>query len=307
MACKHCCINASSQNFYNEFISSDQDLIKQRIDEMVSFGFKEFYISGGEPFLVKEILNLLNYLREKNMVISVASNGYFLNELLIKKLSKINLNLLHLSLDGHSARIHNSLRGGNFFNKVVNNLNLLIKYKIPVRIGCIIWQENKNFLEEMIKFCIDLKVKELRFSWLIKVGRLKNNSRLYPKRRYFSVIREIEKLEEKYKNKIKISVHRALSIVGNDICSTCPGGDTLFHLNYEGKFSPCSWIAKIDQNFLTKKSLKETKLQDLFKSKEILEFRRIIKEREKKNFKGCPFMAKYQNNSYYSNDNLINL
>ena len=66
MLCKHCCSNSSSQNHpLNEFVFSNQKLLKRRINEMVSFGIREFYISGGEPFLVKNIFTILKYLKKK--------------------------------------------------------------------------------------------------------------------------------------------------------------------------------------------------------------------------------------------------
>jgi hypothetical protein len=45
--------------------------------------------------------------------------------------------------------------------------------------------------------------------------------------------------------------------------------------------------------------------QKLINSGPILKYREIVNERVKQKFYGCPLMAKCQNNSYYSNDNLI--
>jgi len=309
MQCKHCCSNASNSQIasLNEFIFLNRELLERRINEMISFGIKEFYISGGEPFLTKNIFELLEYLKRKNAKVSIASNGYFINENVAKRLSKIKINLLHISLDGYLDKIHNSLRGGNFFNKVVKNIKMMRKYKIPIRIGCIIWRQNENFLEEMIKLCIKLKVEELRFSWLIKVGRFKDNPNIYPKRTFVSVINEIDVLKEKYKNKIKITIHRNFKTKDSRSSQICPGGESLFFLNPTGQLSPCSWIAKIDPDFITKKTLKNTRFQKLIEEKEMISFRKLIKKRGNKNFKGCPFIAMYQHNSYHSNDSIINL
>ena len=87
MLCKHCCSSASFRNIsLNEFIFSHQNLLKQRVNEMASFGIKEFYISGGEPFLVKNLFTILKYLKRKNVKASIATNGYLLSEKVVKKL-----------------------------------------------------------------------------------------------------------------------------------------------------------------------------------------------------------------------------
>jgi len=306
MSCKHCCSDSSLKVYQDEFIFSNQKLINQRIDEMFLFGVRELYISGGEPLLMKNILVFLEYLKRKKIKVSIASNGYFLNEPLIKKLSRIKIDLLHISLDGHLPRLHNFLRGGDFFNKITKNVRKLMKYKIPTRIGCIIWRGNEMFLEEMVRLCIKLNVEELRFSWLIRIGRFKNNPRLYPKRKWLSIMKEIEYLNKKYKNKIRITIHRKPEVRAKKIPLTCPGGDKLFFINPKGEISPCSWIAKIDPNFTTEDFLGKTKFEKLVRAKETSEFRKMVKKRKNKNFKGCPFVAKYRNNSYYSDDNLIN-
>jgi len=145
MFCRHCCTNAFSKTDFNEWIFSDEKLIKMRLNEMLSFGIKEFYISGGEPLLVKNIFDIVNFLKKKNAIVSIATNGYCLNETIIKKFSKIGIDLLHVSLDGHLPEIHNTLRGGNFFNKIVKNLAIVKKYGIPVRIGCIIWRKMRIY------------------------------------------------------------------------------------------------------------------------------------------------------------------
>ena len=46
---------------------------------------------------------------------------------------------------------------------------------IYVRVGVVIWKENVDDIEEMIKYLKNLNVDEVCFNWLIKVGRLTEN------------------------------------------------------------------------------------------------------------------------------------
>jgi len=301
MACQHCCTNASFEIDSDEFVFSDEKLIKKRIEEMLSFGVKEFYLSGGEPFLVENLFTIVRLLKKRRVIVSIATNGFCLNREIIKQLSEMKVDMLHVSLDGHLPDIHNALRGGNFFHKVVENLQLIKSYKIPLRIGCIIWKRNENFLEKMVEFCENLRIKELRFSWLIKVGRFQRNPKIYPRRKWIEVMQEIQKLRDKYKNKVKISIHRN-PFLQNSHLSICPGGEKLFFLNPKGQLSPCSWIVKIDPSFLTNHSLKQKKFRELVFSKEIEKFRRIVHKRKQLHLQGCPFISRYEYNSYFSND-----
>lgn len=303
MFCKHCCSKALPDNYpQREFISCNEKLIEKRIDEMISFGIKEFYISGGDPFFVKSIFALLNYLKTNGAKVNIATNGFLLDKKYIKKLSNLKINNLHLSLDSYSEKDHNFLRDGDFFRKTVANVKKIIDNNIPLRIGCIIWNRNEDNLERMVKFCKNLSVRELRFSWLIKVGRFYNNPQITPQRKWTEVAEEIKELNKKYRNKIKITAHRVLSQECNS--HLCPGGDKIFFIDSQGRVSPCSWVSKRSPCFVTKETLKNTTFQDLVESPEVKDFKMMIKERDKKGFKGCPFMAKQKNKSYYSDDNL---
>jgi MoaA/NifB/PqqE/SkfB family radical SAM enzyme len=301
MSCQHCCANAPLNLDFDEFIFSSEKLIKRRLEEMVSFGIKEFYLSGGEPFLVENLFDIVKFLKKKKAIVSIATNGFCLNEKIIKKLSEIRIDMLHVSLDGHLPEIHNTLRGGDFFDKIVENLQIIKKYRIPLRVGCIIWRRNEDFLEEMVKFCANLGIKELRFSWLIKVGRFKKNPKIYPKKRWITTMEEIEKLRKKYKHKIKISIHRSPFVKTNNY-SSCPGGEKLFFLNPKGQISPCSWIAKLDSRFLTIHTLLEKEFHELIFSEEMGKFKKIIEKRKKLHLQGCPFMSKCKFDSYFAND-----
>jgi len=173
-----------------------------------------------------------------------------------------------------------------------------------MRIGCIIWRGNEDFLEEMVRFCISLGVKELRFNWLIMVGRFKENPQLHPRRSYSQIIQEIEILRGKYKDQIQLTIHRDSKIIKQDDESICPGGDSFFFLDSGGRISPCSWIAKSDRNFTTKRTLSTLTFQELFQETEIRTYRAMVSTRQEKGFTGCPFTAHCHNGSYYSYDKI---
>ena len=277
MNCNHCCSNANkTHNNDFLFLSRKETVIFKKIDEMISLGVKEFYISGGEPFLMKDIFPFLIYLKEKKIKVSIATNGYFISEEFTKKISKIGIDLLHISIDGHCEKIHNSLRGGNFFKQVIKNIIILLDYNVPIRIGCIVWKKNEYFLEEMVQFCIKLGVKELRLNKLIKVGRFLKNNQLSPVRSWSAIIEDIKTLKIKYSDKIKITIHE----LNNKKCmEICPGGNSIFFINPKGQVSPCSWIAKNFSQFTTKETIYNKKLYKLLKDDSMKNFRDNLKKK----------------------------
>jgi MoaA/NifB/PqqE/SkfB family radical SAM enzyme len=300
MKCHHCCASASSQKNGNEFILSEKDFISHKLEEIMSLGIKEFYISGGEPLTVENILEVLSYLKSNGAKISLATNAYLIDEEKARRLSEMKIDLIHVSLDGHEAKVHNHLRNGNFFEQVISNIKLLVDNGIFVRIGCTVWRGNEMRLEEMVRLCIELGVKELRFNWPVEVGRLKKDSLIYPKRSKDSILKEVDMLKNKYETEMMISMHRKDRNSGKN--SICKGGKELFFLDSNGCLSPCSWISKFDNNFITKNKLSTSSFSELINSNEIRNFEAMIKKRKDEGCSGCPFIAGLRKNNYYAND-----
>src|SRR3954447_18254619 len=57
LTCAHCFISCSPHNRSFGFLSLDE--VRQRLDESVALGVKEYYFTGGEPFLNPEMTEIL--------------------------------------------------------------------------------------------------------------------------------------------------------------------------------------------------------------------------------------------------------
>lgn len=84
---------------------------KKMVDDIAAAGWSPiWYIWGGEPMLYPDLFELLYYIRERGMTVSLVTNGTN-----VAKHADVILdtcNILHLSLDGHNAEIHNKQRPG---------------------------------------------------------------------------------------------------------------------------------------------------------------------------------------------------
>jgi len=126
LRCKMCEVARNPSSEEDELSTEEiKDLIKQ----IKNIGVKHFILSGGEPFLRKDILDIVKYAVESNIeMVDIISNGTLLDEVTIKKLIKINLNHITFSLDG-TKEINDDIRGKGVFDKVSENIDLLNFYK----------------------------------------------------------------------------------------------------------------------------------------------------------------------------------
>lgn len=299
--CKHCCASAELVDTKDEL---DTKECKEILRQLKDFGVEEIYFSGGEPFSRNDILDILETARKYNIICNISTNGSFLTEKLAQKISKLNLNKVHISLDSEIEKDFNEFRGGQYFEPTINAIKLLKKYDIYVRVGAVIWQKNYKKLENMIRYLKSLGVDEVVFNWLVQVGRLKENTDVCVDIKYFDeTIEKINNYKEKYKNSIKISMHRNEHFENSNMI--CPAGETFFYINPKGYVSPCSWIKKMDDKYTSKKSLKNSTFQEIINSNEIQAFNKLKYERIEKYKTGCPAICLERNGTYFSSDPLL--
>ena len=299
--CKHCCASADLVDTKDELTTiQSKNILKQLND----FGVEEIYFSGGEPFSRKDILDILRTARQYDITCNISTNGSFLTDEMASELSKLKINKVHISLDSNVEKDFNEFRGGNYFEPTINAIKLLKKHNIYVRVGTVIWKKNYKTLEDMIKYLCDLNVDEMVFNWLVQVGRLKDNKDVCVDIKYFDeTIEKIHEYQEKYKNKIKISMHRNEKFENSD--TVCPAGETFFYIDPQGYVSPCSWIKKMDKKYTSKQSLKNTTFQEIIDSDEIQIFNKLKYERIKKYGTGCLAICMERSNTYFSEDPLL--
>ena len=299
--CKHCCASADLIDPKYELTTKQSKTILKQLKD---FGVEEIYFSGGEPFSRKDILDILRTARQYGITCNISTNGSFLTDEMATELSKLKINKVHISLDSNVEKDFNEFRGGNYFEPTINAIKLLKKHNIYVRVGTVIWKKNYRTLEDMIKYLCDLDVDEMVFNWLVQVGRLKDNKDVCVDIKYFDeTIEKIHEYQEKYKNKINISMHRNEKFENSDI--VCPAGETFFYIDPQGYVSPCSWIKKMDKKYTSKQSLKNTTFQEIIDSDEIQIFNKLKYERIKKYGTGCLAICMERSNTYFSEDPLL--
>jgi len=135
LACTHCFISCSPTNHTHEMMPLEQ--VQRYLREAVELGVKEFYFTGGEPFLNPEMEAIL----EATLAVgpaSVLTNGLLLDAArcarlaALAKASPYSLDL-RVSLDGYDTASNDAVRGAGTFERVLAGLsNLAVAGLNPV-------------------------------------------------------------------------------------------------------------------------------------------------------------------------------
>ncbi len=97
---------------------------KRLVDECAGHKIRFILVRGGEPFMYRGIMELLKYINEKGIALSVDSNGMFVDQF-ADELVRIRNMHITFSVDG-PEEIHDSIRGiKGSFRKIRENIALL--------------------------------------------------------------------------------------------------------------------------------------------------------------------------------------
>jgi MoaA/NifB/PqqE/SkfB family radical SAM enzyme len=137
LKCKHCL----EWRFKNKKELSLRQ-IKKILVKLWDAGAVHLSLNGGEPFIRKDIKEILRFAKKLGFSIGVTSNGTFIPE---KRDCLKYIDILGLSLDG-PEKIHNKLRGRGQFKQVIKALKIAGK-KSNVYLNTVLTKE----------ICSDLK------------------------------------------------------------------------------------------------------------------------------------------------------
>lgn len=141
LKCKHCL----EWRFKDKKEMSLKE-IKKILKKLWEGGAVHLSLNGGEPFIRKDIGEILKYAKNLGFSIGVTSNGTFIPK---KKSCLKYVDILGLSLDG-PEKIHNKLRGNGQFKQVIKALKIA-RGKSKVYLNTVLTKEICNDLKNIEK------------------------------------------------------------------------------------------------------------------------------------------------------------
>lgn len=147
--CTHCFISCSPKNHSFEFLS--REYVRRYLAESVPHGVKEYYFTGGEPFMNRELLGILEDTLQYGPA-SVLSNGLLITPKVaaaLRALAEASLYTLELriSLDGFTPETNDPIRGEDTFARALEGVKNLVEAGFLPIITCMqSWPEHEHEL-----------------------------------------------------------------------------------------------------------------------------------------------------------------
>ncbi len=143
---------------------------KKIIDEIKDTGFYVQLFFQGEPYINKNLNEMITYAQEKNMYVSISTNGHFINEDNAGEVLKSAPDKIIYSIDGLDEESYQNYRVGGTFEQADKGLRSLIRKKKElgvkkpfVELQFIVMKQNEEQLDEVLKYGKDVGVDKVVF------------------------------------------------------------------------------------------------------------------------------------------------
>lgn len=173
LRCRHCYVG-------NDLLSAATRYDAGDINRFVnSFGdLNRVTVLGGEPLLHREINSIVTNICDKGVKSFRIATNLTLTGAFRSDLHRGRALTLCVSLDGHSAAIHDAIRGHGSFAKTTANIRSFLREGFEVEITHTIMSANIATFEDMLEFCRDLGVKRVNLHCMSLHGNAIRNAQL---------------------------------------------------------------------------------------------------------------------------------
>ncbi|MDD5331790.1 MAG: radical SAM protein [Candidatus Nanoarchaeia archaeon] len=205
------CSTAANSDIHPVYFEVDLNYLVNYLKDLVKIkgnNLEAHLDSVGEPAAYPKIVELVREIRKiKNFkIISMQSNGYLLNEKLIKELENAGLDRINVSIQSLDQEKANYIAGINTYDveKLKSILRLISKSKIKLMIAPVyVPGINDEDIEEIIKFAKEINAElGIQKYEVYKLGRKPKGVK---KQSWYHFDELLNRLSKKYEIKLKLS------------------------------------------------------------------------------------------------------
>jgi len=238
LRCQHCYIPLSQRAASHPDELSLEEF-RRIFSEFMDAGVFWLLLTGGEPLLRRDFLDIYDDAKQKGFIITLFTSGTLLNERIADHLAEYRPFAIEISLYGATEETYERITGvKGSFNRCMQGIKLINERDLPLKLKSPLMTLNAHELDSMIQFSESIGAN-FSFDPVINAGLdgdiTQTRFRLSPE-----AIVEFEQHDER---RAKTWPEKIASYEGKEInvpyMYTCGAGRKGFHMDAFGRLSMC--------------------------------------------------------------------
>lgn len=244
--CPNRCIYCSSHSNPQATHIISFEIIKNIIDDAKSLGCKTVCLSGGEPFLHPQILDIISYIAKQQLICYVYTSGIYMKDEVYSSLPNEYIEAIRgmvdkviFNVEADSSTLYDQIMGTDVggFDMMKKSINDCVSSGLVVETHVVPMQVNFKHLKSIFEMCYQLGVSKVSILRLVLQGRALVNLSLVKLTGEGSreVTKLIKALKEAYKGKVRIG----LPYSDSNCRIYCKAASDKINVRYDGNVYPC--------------------------------------------------------------------
>lgn len=243
------------------------------LSECVALGVKYVNLHGGDPFLRKDMIEIIEYLLEHDVFVDV-STKMPLRESLIERLAKAGLDTLQVSIDSKIPKIADAIvKVKNWLPKINQTIELCQKYDLNVRANIVVTAMNIDGIPDLLRYLIEEKgITDVGMSSYLRSEHKHDDDLLINQQQREWLVNAVNEVSAQYPDieigNISVKSEREVSVSIPGFGS-CAGGKTALVIGSDGECATCDRTMPYQQARIG--NVKESSIRDIWNG-EALEY-----------------------------------
>ncbi len=144
------------------------------VDQAVELGLERLYVTGGEPFLRKDLIDLLRHATEHHgLEAIVLTNATVFRGALRAQLNRLDVERVRfqVSIDGARAATNDAIRGAGTFERALDGARLLADLGYALSVTTVVTRANLEELPELPELAKSVGARSQHLMWAHRRGR----------------------------------------------------------------------------------------------------------------------------------------
>lgn len=205
LQCLHCYSASDAQRYPNEL---DTNEAKVFIDSLAAFNVPVLLISGGEPLVRPDIIDLAEYAAQKGLRTTFSTNGTLLTSQTVARMKAIGVGYVGISFDGLGAT-HDFFRGREgAFQGSLKAVRLCLSAGQKVGVRFTINRHNHTEIDGLFDLVVNEGIPRVCFYHLVYTGRGAEMMRddLQPEQKRHAIDTIMRRTQELYASGLNVEV-----------------------------------------------------------------------------------------------------